>query len=314
MAVKPSALPRWATSPDAGGIVEPAETNGDNAYASKDKGWKVGKTPPAPWMNWLFNLIHQWLAYVDDLHNQDFNGSTKWTKFHRFEDSISVGATTGSTAIAANAIGDGNGIEATGAGTGSGALFVAGNTNGIGVQSFGRGTGSGAQIEGGSNGIGARIGAGGGNNIGADIYASGTSPALRINAGINFNGTQPAYNADPGANIAHAPAIPKAWAVIQLNGIGGCTVGSDSFNIDDASIVITSTYVEVYWKRAFTTANYAVVVTGEFTGSQFIVASFNKGSQTTTKARIHFRDLIGGAVIDPSSTVFFFTISANGRH
>lgn len=56
---KPTSTPRWATAPsDPGDIVEPSS-------GRKDDGFNVGEAPPAGWFNWLFNLIYQWLAYLD---------------------------------------------------------------------------------------------------------------------------------------------------------------------------------------------------------------------------------------------------------
>jgi hypothetical protein len=54
---KPSNLPRWAT--DAGRTLEP--TSGE-----KDTGWQAGYKPPARKMNWLFNLIYSWFAWLSD--------------------------------------------------------------------------------------------------------------------------------------------------------------------------------------------------------------------------------------------------------
>ena len=54
----PSVQPRWA---DVGGqITEP--TSG-----KKDKGFKQKEKPPAQYLNWLFNLIYQWIAYFATL-------------------------------------------------------------------------------------------------------------------------------------------------------------------------------------------------------------------------------------------------------
>ena len=52
---KPSTLPVWATT--AGTTVAPS--GGQQAA-----GFAVGTKPPARWVNWLFNWICQWLAYL----------------------------------------------------------------------------------------------------------------------------------------------------------------------------------------------------------------------------------------------------------
>lgn len=55
---KPTNTPRWA---DVGGaIVEP--TSG-----KKDIGHVPAERPPAQYLNWLFNLIYQWVAWLDTI-------------------------------------------------------------------------------------------------------------------------------------------------------------------------------------------------------------------------------------------------------
>lgn len=64
MTAKPTKFPEWARTPSVdpvvGGdnIVEPAEQ-------LKDTGWLRKQKPPANQMNWLFNLINQWIEYHD---------------------------------------------------------------------------------------------------------------------------------------------------------------------------------------------------------------------------------------------------------
>jgi hypothetical protein len=57
MAAKPSTLPRWANS--GGDVVVPLS-------GKQDVGWVEGEDPPAPYFNWLFLLIYQWLLYLSD--------------------------------------------------------------------------------------------------------------------------------------------------------------------------------------------------------------------------------------------------------
>lgn len=53
---KPSELPRW--SDNGGTIIEPSE-------AKKNIGF-IAERPPFPFLNWLFNLIYQWLEYFNN--------------------------------------------------------------------------------------------------------------------------------------------------------------------------------------------------------------------------------------------------------
>lgn len=57
MATKPSSLPLWATT--GADVAEP--TTG-----RKQLGWVHGESPTAQEMNWLDNLIYQWLLYLSD--------------------------------------------------------------------------------------------------------------------------------------------------------------------------------------------------------------------------------------------------------
>lgn len=54
---KPITKPRWAT--DVGTTVEPSSGH-------KDTGWENLERPPARFMNWILNLIYQWVVYFED--------------------------------------------------------------------------------------------------------------------------------------------------------------------------------------------------------------------------------------------------------
>lgn len=58
---KPLKLPRWsATAPGVGlsNVVEPSE-------GKKDAGFVSGERPPNQFFDWLFELIYEWIAWVD---------------------------------------------------------------------------------------------------------------------------------------------------------------------------------------------------------------------------------------------------------
>src|SRR5690554_3330220 len=59
MATKPTDLPEWATDPGAD-ITEPP-------VGKKAAGWTALEKPPAQWFNWFFNLVYQWIIYLNDL-------------------------------------------------------------------------------------------------------------------------------------------------------------------------------------------------------------------------------------------------------
>lgn len=56
MATRPAQDFTWATS---GSLTDPGATK-------KDQGFVVAERPPARWINYLFNLIAQWLTYLDE--------------------------------------------------------------------------------------------------------------------------------------------------------------------------------------------------------------------------------------------------------
>ncbi|MNS52543.1 hypothetical protein D3C72_852610 [compost metagenome] len=64
---KPSSKPRWGTSGAV--ITEPSE-------GKKNIGWLSPEKPPDGVFNWLFNLIYQWIDWLDGATGEDFAVST----------------------------------------------------------------------------------------------------------------------------------------------------------------------------------------------------------------------------------------------
>lgn len=54
---KPGSLPRWADGASAQ-IVEPPS-------GTKDTGWGTGEKPANSYFNWFWNLVYQWISYLD---------------------------------------------------------------------------------------------------------------------------------------------------------------------------------------------------------------------------------------------------------
>jgi len=67
--IRPSKFPRWASKRVKDelsrqfNIYEPPEIK-------KDIGWVAGECPPSQWMNWLSNIIHDWITYFDHYLNR----------------------------------------------------------------------------------------------------------------------------------------------------------------------------------------------------------------------------------------------------
>jgi hypothetical protein len=75
---KPSTLPQWATN---------ASTTVNPSAGRKATGWIPGDKPAARHVNWLFNLIYQWIQWVNDLANQTW----VWNGSHSFNAGLTSG-------------------------------------------------------------------------------------------------------------------------------------------------------------------------------------------------------------------------------
>lgn len=106
-------------------------------------GWAPGEKPPNGFLNWFFNAVTLWVAFLNDAP-------------------AFVPTTTNA-----------NGLSATGNGTGSGASFTGGSTNGLGVVGIGSGTGAGVRGTGGATGGGV-VGIGGATS-GTGVAGTGTA-------------------------------------------------------------------------------------------------------------------------------------------
>lgn len=83
---KPAKLPRWAD--DGGEILEPSE-------AKKDIGFVSAERPTYQLLNWLQNLVYQWLDYFDKTSSTKEDGVVSGAaKTSGFPNYLSAGATT----------------------------------------------------------------------------------------------------------------------------------------------------------------------------------------------------------------------------
>jgi hypothetical protein len=208
---KPTVLPEWLS--DANSAV-PAICVEPSA-GEKTDGWAVSARPPAQKFNWWKHHVWRWIRWLNDLTNQ----ALTWAAPHSFEQGLNAQGAAGSGDYAIQAIGDGSG---------AGIYAEGGSSNGPGGQFLGNGTGAGILCVGGSNAPGLQVSAGGGVNPGVESYPTGLAPAFRCKSsgtagsgGIHFDGSAPVPTANPGANIAHAPSIAKAWGVVQIVPGGG---------------------------------------------------------------------------------------------
>ncbi len=135
------------------------------------------------------------------------------------------------------------------------------------------------------------------------------SAGITISAGsLSFTGTQPAAGADPGANVANALSQARAWAKITCNSINQVAKDND-YGV--SSVALNSTYVTITFAHAFTTNNYAPVVTS-LDGSAF-ARIYQCGIVSTTQMRVYAYSATTGTLLDPTSNILVFSIHAYGR-
>lgn len=208
MATKPTKLPRWATAPDAGDVVEPFESG---ATGSKDKGFKTGYKPPAQWENWLKNITYQWIQYLDDLANQAFT----WTQSQIFQNGIT---STQSTL-------NGNGATCTGNGTGAGGFFTGGAAGPAITCTGGAGTSAGIFTGGASGGNGITCTGGAGNGKGIVAVGNGTGSAVHATTGAGGGyAIQALPNIGSGGQGLFASADGSGVAVTAVSGANGAAI------------------------------------------------------------------------------------------
>lgn len=103
-AQKPNNVGQWATDPNR--TLEPA-------LGKKSVGFKGKERPPARWFNWLFNVSHQWFAWLNERMFDDPGGKPE---------DFTVKAVDGGAGTDV----DGGGLNLSGgSATGAGASFVA---------------------------------------------------------------------------------------------------------------------------------------------------------------------------------------------
>lgn len=195
---------------------------------TKDSGWLPNVQPPAQFFNWLFFIIYQWILWIQDIANQDFNGSGSpqngpWTGSHQFTGGQSIGG----AAIAVNA------GASSGGGTIYGIWSVGSNSGTIGVH-----PGVGLRGDGGINSLDPADGAdgvegnGGGSGNGGK-FRGGTSGTTSGGDGVNSTGgpsgrgatlqggTVPSGGGSAGTG-ARCTGGPGATGLEAIGGAGDC--------------------------------------------------------------------------------------------
>lgn len=121
--------------------------------------------------------------------------------------------------------------------------------------------------------------------------------------------SQPAGNADPGANdLLTGPNVPKAWFSVRFNGDTTVTI-HDRYNI--ASIVINgiATQADITFARAFAAGAFAI------SGSvgEPLNTTWKHGNKTTTTFTLVFTDGPTGTPINLNTDVVEFDCHVMGR-
>lgn len=208
MAAKPSTTPRWANVL-VGAIVEPSS-------GEKDTGGVPGTAPPARKINWLFNLIWQWIVYLEDIANIAWT----WTVVHTFQRGIIVTQATANT----------SGVTTTGNGVNPGVFSVGGSGGGTGVIGIGAGVGVGGSFIGGNTagatgllatgGIGGAIGilgTGTNNNQGGNFLGHGGAPGVTATGGSG-GGTGGTFTGGTGGNGLSSTCGAGSTAIVASGG------------------------------------------------------------------------------------------------
>ncbi len=100
------------------------------------------------------------------------------------------------------------------------------------------------------------------------------APSAASQAQMEAAASSSVYSAP--SNQQYHPLHPKAWALINNNGTASITTGSGVTSVSRSSTGI----VVVNWTTSFSTANYAVIVTGGQSSTQACVSTFATGSAT----------------------------------
>jgi hypothetical protein len=162
----------------------------------------------------------------------------------------------GTNAAGISAVGgatNGPGILAAGTGSGRGGTFS--STSGDGLMSTGGGTSVGGVFTGGSSG---GVGVWASNGIAATGATRRDALSLR-NGDLDFSAVTAPNATTNIANRLTIGNLPKVWARINTDGLGGVTL-AEGFNVDAVSISSGNLLVEV--GSSFNADTYACVVSG----------------------------------------------------
>jgi hypothetical protein len=288
MATKPTKLPAWNTG---------LTNNSEPTSLKKIEGWVPGEDVPAQWLNWLFALIHDWIAYLNDLGSQVI----AWTAAHTWTSSANVSLVT-----------------ITGAGSGSGAAPL--RVVSSGSSPFSNATAAYLETNKGLDttlSLNAKLG-------GSAMFAQGglgtTTPVLRVQhlakasnnavaaldatGAIKLSGSTLATTPLPNSIVALT--LPRAWGFIRY---------TDSWDLEDganiASVAVSGSALRVTLASTMDSewyavqANYSVIGTtgvfpyivsvGNITSSYFEIVACNTsgiqvniGSLTTSTLGFSF--------------------------
>lgn len=206
---KPVKLPRWGDNlADPSDIVEPLA-------GKKDIGWQDAELPPHSYMNWLFNLIYLWTAWLDSLTDQ----ALTWTAAHIFQAGMTI-STGAAVALSVIQTAGFDGMLITGHGNVGGKyplhiktlLADGGGANTVGLQMENDTTGTTAVF---------------GNTGGGKTVLAQANGVTVIEA-QGFNSTNTTDGTAPGAvvgQIFSAPSTSWQAGVIGRTALGGETSG-----------------------------------------------------------------------------------------
>lgn len=148
---------------------------------------------------------------------------------------------------------------------------------------------------------------------GAQTFDSTTT--VTSTTGVRLTGTQPAKNADPGANnIAIATNQAKAWGLLDSDGIGGVSC-LDGLNVSSVALAGSNQGWTVTLARAMASTNYVVNATYQIVAGGVSTTAWVAKTKvvSTTGFDILLQDSTTGTYVDASSAVVAVGFTVMGR-
>jgi hypothetical protein len=226
---KPASLPEWAdgaawVAPPTGPIVEPL-------LAQKQHGFDPGNTVPAQWLNWLFNLLYQWIVWLNAFETTAHTWTAQQTFNVAGANCIDATATGGFPAIIGTGSGANAGVEGHGAAI-AGGLGLFGQTAGNNVGAVAGVMGLGSNTAGaGRFSYGGIFSGGSGGSGGAGVWAYAAAASAMPGVKGDGDGAGAGGYFTGGATGVGAFGLGGGAGVFGVQGQGGAAGGPGVYGL-----------------------------------------------------------------------------------